>query len=381
MMKYVEEYRDAGLVRRWADEIARLVRRPWNIMEICGGQTHAIMRFGLDSLLPPEVRLIHGPGCPVCVTPVEIVDRAIELAGRPGVILCSFGDMLRVPGSRKDLLAAKSEGADVRVVYSPLDAVRLARQNPDWQVVFFAIGFETTAPANAMAVRLAKQGGLKNFSVLVAHVLVPPAMEAILQSPSCQVNGFLAAGHVCTVMGMAAYRPIAEKYRVPIVVTGFEPVDILRGLLCCVRQLEQGRFEVENAYGRSVRPEGNLPAQRQIEEVFQVSDRKWRGIGLIPASGLELRPEYAEFDAVRRFGLAEWVAEEPTDCIAGQVLQGIKKPTECPLFGTICTPEHPRGAPMVSAEGACAAYYRYRTSPETPGQEKSHQRNAPNPLR
>jgi len=367
MMKYVEEYRDPELVRRLADDIARLVRRPWNIMEICGGQTHAIMRFALDSLLPPEVRLIHGPGCPVCVTPVEIVDRAIELACRPGVILCSFGDMLRVPGSRKDLFAAKSEGADVRVVFSPLDAVRLARQNPDRQVVFFAIGFETTAPANAMAVRLAKQGELKNFSVLVAHVLVPPAIEAILQSPGCQVNGFLAAGHVCTVMGIAAYRPIAEKYRVPIVVTGFEPVDILRGLLCCLRQLEEGRYEVENAYGRSVRPEGNLPAQRQIEEVFQVSDRKWRGIGVIPASGLELRPEYAEFDAVRRFGLAELVAEEPAECIAGQVLQGIKKPTECLLFGTACTPEHPKGAPMVSAEGACAAYYRYRRNPEMRG--------------
>ncbi|MCS7304542.1 MAG: hydrogenase formation protein HypD [Thermoguttaceae bacterium] len=365
MMRYVDEYRDPEAVRRLAREIARRVRRPWNIMEICGGQTHAIMRFSLDSLLPPEIRLIHGPGCPVCVTPVEILDRAVELAGRPGVILCSFGDMLRVPGSRKDLFTAKSEGADVRVVYSPLDAVRIAQQNPDREVVFFAIGFETTAPANAMAVLLAKQWELKNFSVLVAHVLVPPAIEAILQAPGCEVNGFLAAGHVCTVMGLQAYRPIAQKYRVPIVVTGFEPVDILRGLLCCVRQLEEGRHEVENAYGRSVRPGGNLLAQRQIEEVFQLADRKWRGIGLIPASGLELRPEYQAFDAVRRFGLEGLVAEESTECIAGQVLQGIKRPYECPLFGISCTPEHPRGAPMVSAEGACAAYYRYRRSPET----------------
>lgn len=362
-MKYLEEYRNPQLVRRLAGEIGRLVRREWNIMEICGGQTHAIMRFSLDSLLPPEIRLIHGPGCPVCVTPVEILDRAMELASRPEVILCSFGDMLRVPGSQKDLLTVKSEGADVRVVYSPLDAVRLAQQNPDREVVFFAIGFETTAPANAMAVQLADQWGVKNFSVLVAHVLVPPAIEAILQAPGCQVHGFLAAGHVCTVMGTKDYHLIAQKYRVPIVVTGFEPVDLLGGILCCVRQLEQGRHEVENAYSRSVRPEGNLLAQRQIAEVFQLCDRKWRGIGLIPASGLELRPQYAQFDAVQRFGLQNLVAEEPAECMAGQVLQGIKKPYECPLFATLCTPEHPRGAPMVSAEGACAAYYRYRKIP------------------
>ncbi len=369
-MKYVDEYRDPEVVWQLAAQIRRLVRRPWNIMEICGGQTHAIMRFSLDSLLPPQIRLIHGPGCPVCVTPVEIVDRAIELAGRPRVMLCSFGDMLRVPGSRKDLFTAKSEGADIRVVYSPLDALRLAQENPDREVVFFAIGFETTAPANAMALRLAKQRGVKNFSVLVAHVLVPPAIEAILQAPGCQVQGFLAAGHVCTVMGLEAYRPIAEKYRTPIVVTGFEPVDILQGILCCVRQLEQGRHEVENAYGRSVRPEGNRHAQRQIEEVFQLADRKWRGIGLIPASGLELRPPYWEFDAVRRFGLEGLVAEEPAECLAGQVLQGQKRPPECALFGLQCTPEHPQGAPMVSAEGVCAAYYRYRRNLDAAGSLK-----------
>lgn len=365
-MKYLDEYRDPQAVRRLAEQIARLVRRPWNIMEVCGGQTHAIMRFSLDALLPAEIALIHGPGCPVCVTPVEIVDRAVWLAGQSGVILCSFGDMLRTPGSQKDLFTAKSEGGDVRVVYSPLDAVRLAQRHPDREVVFFAIGFETTAPANAMAVRLAAQWGLKNFSLLAAHVLAPPAMEAVLRAPGCQVQGFLAAGHVSAVMGMEPYRPIAEKYRTPIVITGFEPVDILRGILCCVRQLEEGRHEVENAYGRSVRPEGNLLAQRQIEEVFQRCDRKWRGIGVIPASGLELRPEYALFDAARRFGLERISAEEPAECIAGQVLQGIKKPAACPLFGTVCTPEHPRGAPMVSAEGACAAYYRYRPAAFSP---------------
>ncbi|HPP51490.1 MAG TPA: hydrogenase formation protein HypD [Thermoguttaceae bacterium] len=369
-MKYLDEYRDPQMVRRLAEQIAHLVRRPWNIMEVCGGQTHAIMRFSLDALLPTEITLIHGPGCPVCVTPVETVDRAIWLASQSGVILCSFGDMLRVPGSQKDLFTAKSEGGDVRVVYSPLDAVRLAQRYPDQEVVFFAIGFETTAPANAAAVRLAKQWGLKNFSLLAAHVLVPPAMEAVLQAPGCQVHGFLAAGHVCTVTGMEPYRTIADRYRTPIVVTGFEPVDILRGILCCVRQLEEGRHEVENAYGRSVRPEGNLLAQRQIEEVFQRCDRKWRGIGVIQGSGLELRPEYAQFDAVRRFGLEQLSAEEPAECIAGQVLQGIKKPVECPLFGTACTPEHPRGAPMVSAEGACAAYYRYRPVASSPNKHR-----------
>lgn len=359
-MKYIDEYRDPQMVRRLAEQIARIVTRPWNIMEVCGGQTHAIVRFALDALLPSEITLIHGPGCPVCVTPVEMVDRAIQLASRAEVILCSFGDMLRVPGSQKDLLTVKSEGGDVRVVYSPLDAVRFAQKHPDREVVFFAIGFETTAPASAMAVRQAKLLGLQNFSVLVAHVLVPPAIEAVLRTPGCQVHGFLAAGHVCTVMGMEQYRPLAAQYRVPIVVTGFEPADILQGILCCVRQLEAGRSEVENAYARSVRAEGNPLAQQQIEEVFQLSDRKWRGMGLIPRSGLELRPEYVEFDAAGRFGLEAVSAEEPPDCMAGQVLQGIKKPYECPCFGTRCTPEHPRGAPMVSAEGACAAYYRYR---------------------
>ena len=359
-MKYLDEYRDAVAARRLADEICRITTRPWNIMEICGGQTHSIVRFALDELLPPLVRLIHGPGCPVCVTPIEIIDKAIALASRPEVIFCSFGDMLRVPGSQKDLLTVKSEGGDVRVVYSPMDAVTLARKNPDRQVVFFAIGFETTAPANAMAVAQAKRLGLANFSVLVSHVLVPPAIEAVLGSPANQVQGFLAAGHVCAVMGIDEYRPIAEKYHVPIVVTGFEPLDILRGIEMCVRQLEEGRAEVENAYARAVRAEGNAAAIRQIREVFQPGPRKWRGIGQIPQSGLELREEYAALDAVKRFGLEEITAEEPEECIAGEVLQGHKRPHDCPVFGIRCTPERPLGAPMVSAEGACAAYYRYR---------------------
>lgn len=359
-MKYLDEYRDAAAARRLAGQIHRTVTRPWNIMEICGGQTHAIVRFALDELLPPQVRMIHGPGCPVCVTPIEIIDKAISLASRGDVTLCSFGDMLRVPGSKKDLLTVKSEGGDVRVVYSPMDAVLLARKNPDRQVVFFAIGFETTAPANAMAVAQARRLGLANFSVLVSHVLVPPAMEAVLSSPSNQVQGFLAAGHVCAVMGMEEYRPLARRFHAPIVVTGFEPLDILRGIQMCVCQLEEGRAEVENAYARAVRPEGNPAAIRQIREVFEPGARKWRGIGQIPESGLRLRPEYAAFDAERRFGLEEITAEEPAECIAGEVLQGHRKPHDCPAFGIRCTPERPLGAPMVSAEGACAAYYRYR---------------------
>jgi hydrogenase expression/formation protein HypD len=359
-VKYVDEYRDAAVVGRLAGAIRAATRRPWNLMEICGGQTHAILRFALDEMLPPEIALIHGPGCPVCVTPIEMIDKAVAIAGRPEVIFCSFGDMLRVPGSRKDLLTVKSEGGDVRIVYSPMDAVALAQQHPERQVVFFAVGFETTAPANAMAVSHAARLGLDNFSALVSHVLVPPAIRAVLGSPSNRVQGFLAAGHVCTVTGTHDYEPIAAEFRVPIVVTGFEPVDILQGILMCVKQLEEGRHEVENQYARSVRPEGNREAMRLMAEVFQVVPRKWRGIGEIPASGLGLQEAFGRFDADRRFGVEHITAEEPLVCIAGQVLQGHKKPHECPAFALRCTPERPLGAPMVSSEGACAAYYRYR---------------------
>lgn len=359
-MRFIEEYRDAQSAQRLAEAIRKVVTRSWTMMEICGGQTHAIMKFGIDELLPPQITLLHGPGCPVCVTPVELIDKAVELALHPEVIFCSFGDMLRVPGTRGDLLSAKATGGDVRVVYSPLDALQLAVKNPDRQVVFFAVGFETTAPANAMAVYQAKRQGIQNFSILVSHVLVPPAIEAILSSPSNRVQGFLAAGHVCTVMGYAEYEPIAEKYHVPIVVTGFEPLDILQGIYMCVKQLEEGRAEVENQYARSVRREGNRPAQELIREVFEVVPRKWRGIGEIPQSGLGLREPYREFDAERRFALATGSVEEASECLSGLVLQGVKKPHECPAFGTRCTPEHPLGATMVSSEGACAAYYKYR---------------------
>lgn len=359
-MKYVDEYRDAEQAQRLADVIRRKTTRPWTLMEICGGQTHSILRFGLDEMLPNQITLIHGPGCPVCVTPIEILDKAIAIASQPGVIFCSFGDMLRVPGSDKDLLKVKSEGGDVRIVYSPMDALQLARKNPDRQVVFFAVGFETTAPANAMAVFQAAKLGLKNFSVLVSHVLVPPAICAVLDAPQCRVQGFLAAGHVSTIMGTEEYRPIAEKYRVPIVVTGFEPLDILQGVAMCVEQLEEGRAQVEIQYSRSVRAEGNRPAIELIQQVFEPVARKWRGIGEIPQSGLGLRPAFIEFDASRRFGVDQIVADEPSECIAGEVLQGHKKPHECPAFGLRCTPDRPLGAPMVSSEGACAAYYRYR---------------------
>jgi hydrogenase expression/formation protein HypD len=359
-MRFLDEYRDAQLAGEYARAIARAVTRPWTIMEVCGGQTHAIVKYGIDELLPRQVTLVHGPGCPVCVTPLELIDKALQLAARPGIVFCSFGDMLRVPGSRTDLMAVKAGGGDVRVVYSPMDALKLARQQPEKQVVFFAVGFETTAPANAMAVHQARQQGVRNFTVLVSHVLVPPAMEAILASPSNRVQGFLAAGHVCTVMGYLEYEPIAAKYRVPIVVTGFEPLDILQGLLMCVQQLESGRATVENQYARSVRREGNQPAQQLIRQVFRVIPRKWRGIGEIPQSGLGLCEAYADFDAERRFGLAQYVAAEPAECLSGLVLQGVKKPPECPAFATRCTPEHPLGATMVSDEGACAAYYRYR---------------------
>lgn len=359
-MKFIDEYRDPAAARQLAEAIRTAQTRPWQIMEVCGGQTHAILRFGIDQMLPEELTLIHGPGCPVCVTPVEIIDKAVGLAGRPEVILCSFGDMLRVPGSEKDLFTVKSEGGDVRVVYSPLDAVELARKCPERQVVFFAVGFETTAPANALAVLQAAHLGLENFSLLVSHVLVPPAMRAILEAPTSRVQGFLAAGHVCTVMGSEQYAPIARQYGVPIVVTGFEPLDLLQGLWMCVRQLEENRAEVEIQYARSVRPEGNPLARQQMDQVFQIVARKWRGIGEIAESGLALRPQYAKFDAEQRFDLEGIAAWEPEECIAGQVLQGHRRPTDCPAFGTRCTPEHPLGAPMVSAEGACAAYFRYR---------------------
>ncbi|HYA58540.1 MAG TPA: hydrogenase formation protein HypD [Thermoplasmata archaeon] len=359
-MKYLDEYRDAATARTYAEAIARVTTRPWTIMEVCGGQTHAIVRFGIDTLLPPQITLLHGPGCPVCVTPLEILDQAVAIAARPGVIFCSFGDMLRVPGSHTDLFQVKSNGGDVRIVYSPIDALQIARDNPAKEVVFLAVGFETTAPANAMAVHRAKEEGIANFSVLVSHVLVPPAMEAILGSRKNRVQGFLAAGHVCTVMGYTEYEPLARRYHVPIVVTGFEPLDILQGVYLCVRQLEEGRAEVENQYTRSVRREGNLPARELIERVFTVVPRKWRGIGEIPASGLGLAPAYAAFDAARKFDVEDRHAEENPDCISGLILQGIRKPQECAAFGTKCTPLHPLGATMVSSEGACAAYYKYR---------------------
>jgi hydrogenase expression/formation protein HypD len=359
-MKYIDEYRDKESAERFARAIARITTRPWTIMEVCGGQTHAIVKFGIDELLPKEITLVHGPGCPVCVTPLELIDKAIEIASRPDVIFCSFGDMLRVPGSQKDLFAVKAAGGDVRIVYSPLDAVKIASENQDQEVVFFAVGFETTAPANAMAVFQAHQMHLRNFSLLVSHVLVPPAMEAILSSPINRVQGFLAAGHVCTVMGYTEYAPIVEKYRVPIVVTGFEPLDILQGVYLCVHQLEHGQFRVENQYTRSVRREGNEAAQRLIREVFRIIPRKWRGVGEIPKSGFALSEKYVALDAELRFGVADYSAPESGECISGLVLQGVNKPNECPAFGTRCTPERPLGATMVSSEGACAAYYRYR---------------------
>ncbi|HEY9175315.1 MAG TPA: hydrogenase formation protein HypD [Verrucomicrobiae bacterium] len=362
-MKFLDEYRDAELAQQLARELHRVATKPWTIMEVCGGQTHAIVKFGIDELLPRHITLIHGPGCPVCVTPLELIDKALDIAARPNVIFTSFGDMLRVPGSATDLLSVKARGGDVRMVYSPLDAVTLAEKQPDKEVVFFGVGFETTAPATAMAVFTAAQKGLKNFSLLISHVLVPPAIEALMSSPNCRVQGFLAAGHVCTVMGYEEYLPLAAKYRVPIVVTGFEPLDILQGILMCVRQLEAGRAEVENQYARAVRKEGNRPAQELVRRVFQVVNRKWRGVGEIPRSGLGLRDEYAQFDAEKKFKLTEHTVAEPAECVSGLVLQGLKKPHECPAFGTRCTPEHPLGATMVSSEGACAAYYRYRRQP------------------
>lgn len=361
-MKHLDEYRDAGLARNLLAEIARTVTRPWVLMEVCGGQTHSILKYGLDRLLPEEIELAHGPGCPVCVTPVETIDRALAIARRPDTILCSFGDMLRVPGSAGDLFQARAGGADVRVVYSPLDCLKLARAHPDRWVVFFGIGFETTAPANAMAVFQAQTQGVRNFAMLAAQVTAPPAMRAILESAGNRVQAFLAPGHVCAVMGWREYEEIAAAHRVPIVVTGFEPVDLLEGVRRAGAQLEAGRAEVENGYGRAVSRDGNPAARAMIDRVFETADRTWRGIGAIPASGYRLREEYCEHDAERIFELGEIRACEPEECIAGLVLQGRKRPTDCPAFGTHCTPQTPLGAPMVSGEGACAAYYHYGLS-------------------
>ena len=370
-MKYLDEYRDADLARKLLADIKKTITRPWTLMEVCGGQTHSIIKSGLDQMLPREITLVHGPGCPVCVTPLEQVDKAIALASRPDVIFTSYGDMLRVPGSTvrlspdahgeaRDLFAVKATGGDVRIVYSPLDALKIARDNPGKTVVFFAIGFETTAPANAMAVLQAKARGLTNFAVLVSHVTVPAAIAALMDSPDVQVDGFLAAGHVCTVMGYWEYEPLAEKYKIPIVVTGFEPIDLLHGILDCVRELEAGRSGVRNAYARSVTRDGNKPAQAVIQKVFTMTDRAWRGIGVIPMSGYRLRPEFASFDAELRFPEVQAIeTKESPLCISGLVLQGRKKPNECPAFGKECTPQTPLGATMVSSEGACAAYYRY----------------------
>ena len=358
-MKFVDEYRNEGEVQRFVEAIRTAVTRPRTLMEVCGGQTHTLIRSGIDEMLPEDVTVVHGPGCPVCVTPLELIDRAIAIARRPEVIFTSFGDMMRVPGSDSDLLSVKAQGGDVRMVYSPLDAVKLAAENPTRQVVFFAVGFETTAPANAMAVWHARESGLENFSILSSHVLVPPAIEAILSDPDNRIEGFLAAGHVCTVMGYREYEPLAERYRVPIVVTGFEPLDLLQGIYMVVKALEDERFGAENQYTRAVSRDGNRQAQARINDVFEVCDRAWRGIGVIPRSGLALREELSSFDAEQRFGVSHLTAEEPAVCIAGEILQGRKRPSECPAFGVGCTPDHPMGAPMVSSEGACSAYHRY----------------------
>jgi hydrogenase expression/formation protein HypD len=358
-MKFIDEYRDGDAAKTLAQAIARAATRPWVVMEVCGGQTHTIVRYGLDHLLPPEVELVHGPGCPVCVTPLETIDRAHAIADRPGVTFCSFGDMLRVPGSRGDLLRLKAAGRDVRVVYSPLDAVNVAAANPDRNVVFFAIGFETTAPANAMAVWLARNRGLTNFSVLVSHVLVPPAIAAVLSAPGNRVQAFLGPGHVCAVVGCDEYGPLAERFRVPIVITGFEPLDLLEGVLRAVRQLEAGRAEVENQYSRAVRREGNPRSRQLIDDVFEVCDRAWRGIGVIPRSGYRLRDEYHAFDAEHTFAVADIRTRESEVCISGEILRGLKKPHDCPAFGKECSPQTPLGATMVSSEGACAAYHAY----------------------
>jgi len=359
-LKYLDEFRDPVIARKILDEIHAITTQPWVIMEICGGQTHSIIRNGIDQVLPEQIELVHGPGCPVCVTPLEIIDRAIAIAGRPEVIFTSFGDMLRVPGSHKDLFMVRSEGGDVRTVFSPLESLKIARENPDKEVVFFAVGFETTAPGNAMAVSQAAREGLTNFSELVSHVLVPPAMEALLSSPLNRVQGYLAAGHVCTIMGWDEYDPIAKKYQVPIVITGFEPMDVLDGILHTVKQLEAGTYEVENRYARIVEQGGNQPAQAMIKDVFEIANRKWRGIGEIPMSGFKIREKYAAYDAELKFSVGDIQTEEPESCISGVILQGLKKPHDCPAFGNECTPQNPLGATMVSSEGACAAYFKYQ---------------------
>ncbi|MBS1507174.1 MAG: hydrogenase formation protein HypD [Bacteroidetes bacterium] len=358
-MKFITEFRDAALVKNYLDQLTEITTRPWTIMEICGGQTHSLVKNGILEMLPKKITMVHGPGCPVCVTPIGIIDEAVHLVKDENVILCSFGDMLRVPGSDKNLLEAKANGGDVRIVYSPLEAVSIAQKNPHRQVVFFAVGFETTAPANALSVVQADKLGLKNYSILASHVLVPPAMEAILADPETRIDAFLAAGHVCTIMGMEEYYPVAEKFHTPIVVTGFEPVDLLQGILMAVRQLESGIAKVENQYARVVLREGNVLAQQTIHEVFDVADRKWRGIGTIPMSGYEVKESYKDFNARRKFNLDFQATKENPECISGDIMKGLKKPIQCPMFGTKCKPEHPLGAPMVSSEGACAAYYQY----------------------
>jgi hydrogenase expression/formation protein HypD len=361
-VKYVDEYRDARLGRAILDDIRRIVTRPWTIMEICGGQTHTIVKHGIDELLPEEVQLVHGPGCPVCVTRLEVIDKALEIAARPEVIFVSYGDMLRVPGSAADLFAVRARGADVRLAYSPVEALKIARANPDRKVVFFAIGFETTAPAHALAVRLAKREGLTNFSLLVSHVLAPPAVRAILDSPANRVQGFIAPGHVCAIEGYTDYEDLSREFRVPIVVGGFEPLDLIEAIRMLVLQLEQGRAETENQYVRSVTREGNTHARRAVAEVFEIADQKWRGIGLIPRSGLRLREEYAAHDASRLFGLEDRRVDESSECISAQVMRGLQRPADCPAFRIRCTPETPLGALMVSSEGACAAYFRYKAA-------------------
>ena len=363
-MKYVSEYRDADMVAQYLEEIRQTVTRPWAIMEVCGGQTHSLVKNGILNMLPPEVRMIHGPGCPVCVTPLNLIDKAVYLAEEKGVILCSYGDMIRVPGSKRSLLESKARGADVRILYSPLEAVKIAQENPDREVVFFAVGFETTAPANALSVIHAQRAGVPNYSILASHVLVPPAIEAVMNDPDSSIQGFLAAGHVCTIMGIDEYYPLVDRYEIPIVVTGFEPVDLAQGILMTIRQLEKGEHQLENQYSRVVRPEGNPEAQKVIQQVFTIADREWRGIGVIPMSGYEVRPEYVAYDANIKFNVNIEKVAESDECIAGLVLKGIKKPQECPQFGRGCTPQMPLGAPMVSSEGACAAYYHFSQAME-----------------
>jgi hydrogenase expression/formation protein HypD len=363
-MKYISEYRDADLVAQYLDEIKQTATRPWTIMEVCGGQTHSLVKNGILNMLPPEVQMVHGPGCPVCVTPLNLIDKAVFLAEEKGVILCSYGDMIRVPGSKRSLLEAKARGADVRILYSPLEAVKVAQENPDREVVFFAVGFETTAPANALSVIHAQRAGVSNYSILASHVLVPPAIEAVMNDPDSNIQGFLAAGHVCTIMGIDEYYPLVDTFHIPIVVTGFEPVDLAQGILMTIRQLEQGEHKLENQYSRVVRPEGNPEARKVIEQVFMIANREWRGIGEIPMSGYEVRSEYAAYDANLKFNVNIEKVPESDECIAGLVLKGIKKPHECPQFGKGCTPQMPLGAPMVSSEGACAAYYHFSQAME-----------------